>query len=114
MRRRPSQRLLAQAAGAAAARRLTLVAQPSRRHALGCEDAVSEVRRRVGDEAWHVRVEVWASSSGAAALDRTPARGSTSAAKLAHPSGSLLMTSVEGGIAEEGELRAMGCTLRGA
>ena len=76
------------------------------------EDAVSEVRRRVGDEARHVRVEVWASSSGAAALDRTPARGSTSAAKLAHPSGSLLMTAVEGGIAEEGELRAMGC-LRG-
>ena len=71
------------------------------------------MRRRVGDEARHVRVEVWASSSGAAALDRTPARGSTSAAKLAHPSGSLLMTSVEGGIAEEGELRAMGCTLRG-
>ena len=34
--------MLAQAAGAAAARRLTLVAQPSRRHALGCDDAVSE------------------------------------------------------------------------
>ena len=67
------------------------------------------MRRRVGDEARHVRVEVWASSSGAAALDRTPARGSTSAAKLAHPSLSLLMTSVEG-IAEEGEL---GCTRRG-
>ena len=66
------------------------------------------MRRRVGDEARHVRVEVWASSSGAAALDRTPARGSTSAAKLAHPSLSLLMTSVEG-IAEEGEL---GCTRR--
>ena len=77
------------------------------------EDAVSEVRRRVGDEARHVRVEVWASSSGAAALDRTPARGSTSAAELAHPLSSLLMTNVEGGIAEEGELRAMGCTLRG-
>ena len=70
------------------------------------------MRRRVGDEARHVRVEVWASSSGAAALDRTPARGSTSAAKLAHPSSSLWMTAVEGGIAEEGELRAMGC-LRG-
>ena len=67
------------------------------------------MRRRVGDEARHVRVEVWASSSGAAALDRTPARGSTSAAKLAHPSSSLLMTLVEG-IAEEGEL---GCTRRG-
>lgn len=42
VRWRPSQRLLTQAEGAAAALRLALVAQPRRRH---------------GDEAWHVRVD---------------------------------------------------------
>ena len=36
---------------------------------LGCDDAVSEVRRRVGDEARHVRVEVWAQDLALIASD---------------------------------------------